>query len=102
MVKELGTAAKQAPVGDLEKRLRAIGMQMCVMEGDGNCQFRSMAFNLFGSQSHHRIVRHAACGHMQEHADFYSIFFDGSVQFNSYLANMRRPIPITHATLSFV
>mmetsp|Transcript_58242 Transcript_58242/g.154845 ORF Transcript_58242/g.154845 Transcript_58242/m.154845 type:complete len:148 (+) Transcript_58242:76-519(+) len=63
---------------------------MYTMEGDGNCQFRAMAFNLFGSQSHHATVRQAACAHMQKEAEFFSIFFDGDAEFGNYMRDMKR------------
>ena len=59
------------------------------MRGDGNCQFRGLAFNLFGSE-HHAIVRKACCDHIKTHADFFAVFFDGSDEFERYLANMSR------------
>ncbi|KAL1500488.1 hypothetical protein AB1Y20_013145 [Prymnesium parvum] len=90
IVQSLGDASKLAPVGDLSKRLDALGMQMQEMEGDGNCQFRAVAFNLFESQSHHTVVRQTACAHMQKNSDFFGIFFDGESEFNKYLCDMRR------------
>lgn len=59
---------------------------MLEMAGDGNCQFRSLAFNLFGSQSYHAVVRKAAVEHMRKHADFFELFFDG--EFDDYLKGM--------------
>lgn len=74
----------------LENRLDAFGMKMKVMEGDGNCQFRSIAFNLFGDQVHHAIARKAAVEHMQKHKDFFSMFFESGSEFKSYVKDMSK------------
>merc|ERR1711879_806776 len=49
---------------NLDGRLEKFGMQMKTMDGDGNCQFRAFAYNLFGAQSHHACIRRAAVAHM--------------------------------------
>jgi len=61
-----------------------------MLTGDGNCQFRAVAFNLFGAQVHHGAVRQAAVAHMKKCADFFSIYFDGEDEFSSYLRTMSR------------
>ena len=38
----------------LEKRLQVMGLETVQMGDDGNCQFRALSFNLFGSQDHHQ------------------------------------------------
>lgn len=104
MVRGLGDAAKMAPCGDLNRRLDAVGLEMSTMEGDGNCQFRALAFNLFGSQSHYAIVRECVCAHMQAHADFFGIFFDGEAEFESYLIGdplLALLLPDSHSPWSF-
>eukprot|EP00933_Yihiella_yeosuensis_P044850 TRINITY_DN40124_c0_g1_i1.p1 TRINITY_DN40124_c0_g1~~TRINITY_DN40124_c0_g1_i1.p1 ORF type:complete len:297 (+),score=52.87 TRINITY_DN40124_c0_g1_i1:55-945(+) len=72
----------------LDKRLDTFGLQSEVMEGDGNCQFRSIAFNLFGDQKHHAVARKAAVEHMKKHADFFGIFFETPQTFKAYLKDM--------------
>jgi len=74
----------------LGRRLKRLGMESKRMEGDGNCQFRSIAFNLFGSQEHHAVSRKAAVAHMKKHSDFFSMFFDGPADFKAYLRDMAR------------
>merc|ERR1712151_33748 len=55
----------------LKERLQSVGMRMKTCEGDGNCQFRSLAFNLFGAQSHHAVVRQAAVAYLKKKKDFF-------------------------------
>lgn len=74
----------------LEGRLHAFGMRMKEMEGDGNCQFRTLAFNLFGDQAHHATTRKAAVAHMKKHSDFFSVLFESAGEFKAYLRDMSR------------
>mmetsp|Transcript_55216 Transcript_55216/g.103510 ORF Transcript_55216/g.103510 Transcript_55216/m.103510 type:complete len:289 (+) Transcript_55216:25-891(+) len=92
LIKEVTAAAPQQGLrgASLETRLATFGMQMIEMEGDGNCQFRSMAFNLFGKQAHHESPRQAAVRHMKKHADFFGVFFETQAEFSRYLQNMAR------------
>ncbi|CAJ1355368.1 unnamed protein product, partial [Effrenium voratum] len=64
--------------------------QMVEMEGDGNCQFRTIAFNLFGNQEHHAAPRQAAVAHMKKHTEFFGVFFEDQAEFSRYLKNMGR------------
>jgi len=74
----------------LSKRLDTFGMKVLECEADGNCQFRSMAFNLFGNQADHAALRKAAVAHMRKHHEFFSIFFESKSAFKYYLKKMAR------------
>lgn len=78
-----------SPLG-LEARLNSLGMQTKAMLGDGNCQFRAAAYNLFGSQSHHDVVRQAVVKHMKKHSDFFGIYFEDANEYRRYLQEMGR------------
>lgn len=39
------------------ERLPAYGLCERQVQGDGNCQFRALSDQLFGSQDYHRLVR---------------------------------------------
>ena len=82
------SSLSKSDTSSLASRLAKLGLASHEMRGDGNCQFRGLAFNLFGSQEHHAIVRKACCDHIKTHADFFAVFFDGSDEFERYLANM--------------
>lgn len=72
----------------LEKRLECFEGRTMEMEGDGNCQFRSFAFNLFGDQAHHAAVRKAAVAHIKNNSDFYSLFFEDEREYKKFLRDM--------------
>ena len=60
------------------------------MEDDGNCQFRSLAAELFGSQNHHLLVRAQVVEFMTLHADEYSFYIGGPAEWARYLSTMAR------------
>ena len=84
------SSLSKSDTSSLASRLAKLGLASHEMRGDGNCQFRGLAFNLFGSQEHHAIVRKACVSHIQTHADFFAVFFDGSDEFQRYVSNMSK------------
>lgn len=48
----------------LNSRLYSLGLEMCVQKGDGNCQFRSLSWGLYGTPRHHAYVRKTCCDYM--------------------------------------
>jgi hypothetical protein len=96
LVTDLKTASEGVSPGsrgsassNIEARLRPLALEMVIMEGDGNCQFRALADQLFGSQIHHKAVRAAAMAHMVAHRDYFSMFFDGP-EFARYTKDMQK------------
>ena len=75
----------------LTQRLASLGLASVEMEGDGNCQFRSIADQLFGSQEHHLVVRSVAMAHMRDvAADFFGMYFESPREYAAYLTDMSR------------
>merc|ERR1712151_1085940 len=68
----------------------SFGLTAVKMKGDGNCQFRALAFNLFRSQAYHATVRKAAIEHMRQHSDFFGTLFETGAEFEKYLASMAK------------
>jgi hypothetical protein len=75
----------------LQQRLEHLGLRELVMEGDGNCLFRSAATELSGSQSLHQQVRAAVCVHLAAHSADFAPLFESEREWQRYLAQMRRP-----------
>ncbi|KAH8061671.1 thiol-dependent ubiquitin-specific protease [Aureococcus anophagefferens] len=73
-----------------QARLGTLNLSQHMMQGDGNCQFRAFAFNLFGTQSHHLVVRRAACEQMAAHVEYFAAFFADEAEFRDYLRGMAR------------
>jgi hypothetical protein len=75
----------------LQQRLVAHRLGELVMEGDGNCQFRSVSTELYGSQAHHLHVRREAVKLMRHNSAEYQVFFESQAELEAYLAEMQRP-----------
>mmetsp|Transcript_19671 Transcript_19671/g.59471 ORF Transcript_19671/g.59471 Transcript_19671/m.59471 type:complete len:255 (+) Transcript_19671:318-1082(+) len=59
----------------LNERLRKLGQfDILEMQGDGNCQFRAISMNLYGSQDHHDLVRDKVVRHMYKNRDEFQPF----------------------------
>ena len=65
--------ANAGKAASLNVQLASLGLASVEMEGDGNCQFRALADQLFGSQQHHAVVRAAAVAHMKAADDYFGM-----------------------------
>lgn len=59
-------------------------------QGDGNCQFRAIADQLWGSQAQHGLVRRLACAQLEAHPDAYKGFVTSGPSYSDYLRRLRR------------
>lgn len=74
----------------LEQRCAFLGLREVEMEDDGNCQFRAISQELFGTQRHHEHVRAAVVSYLRTHPGEYSPLFAPG-EWQSYLADMANP-----------
>ncbi|KAK9835933.1 hypothetical protein WJX84_011966 [Apatococcus fuscideae] len=72
----------------LQQRLSRLNLEIDVMDGDGNCLFRSASMGLYGSASHHPVVRRNSVQHMREHKSEFEPFLETGL--SSYLSDMGR------------
>eukprot|EP00920_Eleutheroschizon_duboscqi_P020163 GHVT01048006.1.p1 GENE.GHVT01048006.1~~GHVT01048006.1.p1 ORF type:complete len:451 (+),score=42.89 GHVT01048006.1:831-2183(+) len=82
-------AALRGGTNLLADRLRFLKCEMIIMKGDGNCQFRSAAFNLFGDQEYHKAVRKKAVAEILRNKNTYEVYFEPS-EFQSYIRDMAK------------
>ena len=61
-----------------------------MIDGDGNCQFRAVSDQLFGTQEHHQMVRSRSVAFMRDNAAQFSCFVVEPGAFEGYLALMLR------------
>eukprot|EP00434_Breviolum_minutum_P036592 symbB.v1.2.032425.t1/scaffold3892.1/size69949/4 len=61
----------------LMERLVRRGVRERTVEGDGNCQFRALSDQLYGSQEHHDALRQQVIQHLQGNAARYRPFVPG-------------------------
>ncbi|GLI69337.1 hypothetical protein VaNZ11_013923 [Volvox africanus] len=72
----------------LRDRLERLNLEMVVVAGDGNCQFRSVSNELYGTQEHHAAIRHQAVSHILAQRDAFEAFL--GEDFDQYVRQMER------------
>lgn len=76
----------------LQQRLDFFRLKLMQMQDDGDCQFRSLAHELFGDQERHRDVRDKVIAHLWTNSDQYSsLFIGGESEWTAYLEGMSVP-----------
>lgn len=74
----------------LVERLRDFGLQEFEVLGDGNCQYRALAHQLFSGVEHHADVRRTVCRQLARAADRYRGFVatDDDLDYEAFVARM--------------
>ncbi|KAM3824290.1 OTU domain-containing protein 3 isoform 5-T6 [Vipera latastei] len=77
--------------GGLNDQLRALGLRLREVPGDGNCLFRALGDQLEGHSRNHLKHRQETVAYMiQQRADF-EPFVEDDVPFEKHLANLAQP-----------
>ncbi|CAL0323069.1 unnamed protein product [Lupinus luteus] len=72
----------------LSERLATYGLTELQMEGDGNCQFRALADQLFRNPDHHKYVRRQVTKQLKHNKTLYESYVP--MKYNSYLKQMKK------------
>eukprot|EP00933_Yihiella_yeosuensis_P073086 TRINITY_DN8165_c0_g2_i1.p1 TRINITY_DN8165_c0_g2~~TRINITY_DN8165_c0_g2_i1.p1 ORF type:complete len:190 (-),score=26.30 TRINITY_DN8165_c0_g2_i1:22-591(-) len=72
----------------LAKLLEKHGVKERPVHGDGNCQFRALADQLYGSQDHHASVREQVVDQLESFSERYQGFVPG--KFADYVQEMAK------------
>eukprot|EP00198_Chlamydomonas_reinhardtii_P005243 XP_001694579.1 predicted protein [Chlamydomonas reinhardtii] len=72
----------------LRERLERLNLDMLIVAGDGNCQFRSVSNELYGTQEHHAAIRRQAVAHIVSQRDSFECFL--GEDFDVYVRQMSR------------
>eukprot|EP00759_Apiculatamorpha_spiralis_P005321 PhF_6_TR13225/c0_g1_i1/m.20914 len=75
----------------IEQRLTHLGLKQVEMKDDGNCQFRSIAHQLYGDQERHLEIRAAAVHHFETHRADFNFLFENAEEAKAYIDEMRTP-----------
>jgi len=73
----------------LNERLQAYGLKEKVIRGDGNCQFRALADQLYKDSERHVECRRMVMAQMKCDPESYSVFVPDE-EFSDYVARMSR------------
>ena len=74
----------------LASRLAKLGLASHEMRGDGNCQFRALSHELYGSQDHHLRVRAGAVAYLRAHEADFAPFVGTAADWAHYLGRMAK------------
>jgi len=84
----------------LTETLRAMGLYAADIHGDGNCLFRALSDQYYGSQTHHLHIRRAICDWIELYKDRYEPFVEDDRGIDVHLRNMRQPGKLPRAASS--
>lgn len=74
----------------LKERCKFLGMTSTKIGDDGNCQFRAVSHELFGTQEHHGMVRERIAALLWRSKDQYAGFFEGD-QWSDHVKRLQQP-----------
>jgi len=67
------------------------GLEIAPIEGDGNCLFRSVSYQIYGDDQYHHIVREKCMDYMETERHYFEPYVVGDMDdFMRYLAAKRR------------
>ena len=75
----------------LTQQLRDLGLYAANTLGDGNCLFRALSDQFYGSPSQHLYLRKEICDWMAAHKLRYEPFIEDDRGFDEHLRCMRQP-----------
>lgn len=86
---------------ELAIQLQALGLRIHTTLGDGNCLFRALSDQLYGSEAYHLALRAEITAWMTAHPDRYAAFVEGDGGFDQHLREMRIPSASCPRIVSF-
>ncbi|KAI9004808.1 hypothetical protein CLU79DRAFT_850150 [Phycomyces nitens] len=74
--------------GDLNSQLKEL--QLCTKDiaGDGNCLFRALSDQYYGSDRKHKEIRQEVCRYMRDHEDDFRFFVEDDRSFEDHIRFM--------------
>ena len=75
----------------LNDQLRAMGLYAAPTLGDGNCLFRALSDQLYGTPAYHLRLREEICNWIASHKQRYAPFVDDERGLDVHLECMRQP-----------
>lgn len=75
----------------LTDQLRSLGLYAANTLGDGNCLFRALSDQLYGTAAHHLQLRKDICDWIEAHKERYAPFVEDERGLDVHLRCMREP-----------
>jgi OTU domain-containing protein 3 len=69
--------------------LRNDGFQINIMDGDGNCLFRSISDQLYGDFARHMEIRQNIMDYILQNESHFRLFMEDDEPFEEYMSRMR-------------
>ncbi|EJT97156.1 cysteine proteinase [Dacryopinax primogenitus] len=85
LVSDVGQTAR-----DLDDQLRSMGLRVVPTEGDGNCLFRALSDQMYGTDRHHSSLRKDICDWLAGHPERYRGFVDDDRSLEDHISVMRQ------------
>ncbi|NXS63856.1 OTUD3 protein, partial [Brachypteracias leptosomus] len=77
--------------GGLARQLRALGLKLREVPGDGNCLFRALGDQLEGHSRNHLRHRQETVEYMREQREDFEPFVEDDVPFEKHVSNLAQP-----------
>ncbi|TKY51617.1 Ovarian tumor, otubain [Spatholobus suberectus] len=81
-------------------RLQLYDLIECKVQGDGNCQFRSLSDQLYRSPDHHKFVREQIIQQLESYPELYAGYVP--MAYSDYLKKMSKYVHIFHYPMLFL
>ncbi|KAG6830204.1 hypothetical protein H0H87_008883 [Tephrocybe sp. NHM501043] len=85
----LTSTSPEDSTAQLTSQLRSLGLYAASTVGDGNCLFRALSDQLYGSPSQHAALRGRICDFIEKHRERYEPFVEDERGVEVHLACMR-------------
>ena len=88
-------ASKKTDIDELEekfqKKLELYNYDLHIVSGDGNCLFRSISDQIYGTDKHNLIIREKCMDYIEKNSIFYSQYIEGGEkQMPEYIKRKRK------------
>jgi hypothetical protein len=58
--------------------------------GDGNCLFRAVSHQVYGTEDHHKYIRKRCMDYIENEQDYFKDYITGNLTFEQYIAHKRK------------
>eukprot|EP00177_Eucheuma_denticulatum_P001843 GFKZ01003289.1.p2 GENE.GFKZ01003289.1~~GFKZ01003289.1.p2 ORF type:complete len:424 (+),score=65.08 GFKZ01003289.1:555-1826(+) len=82
--------SQELDIESFSRLLEGSGLTIRDVSNDGNCFFRAVSDQLYGTEDYHMKLRERACNYLSLHKEHYRFFVDDEQSFEDYVSDMRK------------